>query len=321
VSDNKLDKRHWPAILKTLVAGAAFFFIAYSIFKQIEAGKDAHIIDFDLITIILVFLLMPVNWLVESIKWKQLTSVIQPLSLWSSLKSVLSGLSVSMMTPNRIGDFAGRILILSPENRAKGAMATLIGSCAQMLAIAAFGVLAFAFDTKLPDSFVFLKENYYTILIILIILLLISIILFFCSGKISAKIRFRRSQVLQDFIDGAKIYNPRQMLSFISISALRYILFSSQFYLALWAFGVELEAADGFCAIAFMYCFVTIIPSFALAEWGIRGSMALLFIQPLGGSAVAITAASIAVWLINVGVPALLGTLAIVRTKTGTKQI
>ena len=121
------------------------------------------------------------------------------------------------------------------------------------------------------------------------------------------------------------LYNPiastmffniwqRSILIFAAISAVRYAVFAIQFYLVLWSFGVEMGLLTGLCAIAFIYCFVTIVPTFALAEWGVRGSAALFFLSPFGGSAVAIMSATIAVWLINIGLPALVGALIMLKS-------
>ena len=82
-----------------------------------------------------------------------------------------------------------------------------------------------------------------------------------------------------------------------------------QFGLVLAAVGIRVPFAEAFCAIALMYCFVSVIPSFALVEWGVRGSMALLFIMPVGGQPLPIVTATVAVWLMNVAFPAAVGAL------------
>lgn len=79
--------------------------------------------------------------------------------------------------------------------------------------------------------------------------------------------------------------------------------------------GINIAATDAFCSIALMYCFVSVIPSFALAEWGVRGSMALLFIAPLGGLPTQIVAATVALWLVNVAVPAIAGVIVIMLAR------
>ena len=306
------NRDFWLAALKIVVACLAFSFIAFSVFKYIDAGKQLKISDFKPFTFAIFLILMPINWFFESLKWQKLTENIEKLTIWQSTKSVLRGLAVSMITPNRIGDFAGRVSVLKIGNRTAGAMSSLIGGYAQMLVIAVFAVLAFALKTKLPSQLRWAENNRSQFLIILIILILIAIILFFNLGKFSSKIEFRKCQLLQNFIDGAKLYNSKQLFVIIGLSALRYLVFSFQFYVALIAFGADLELFAGLCTIAIMYGFVTIIPTFALAEWGVRGSVALFLFQPLSCSVVTIMAATIAVWLINVGLPAILGVYAIV---------
>ena len=52
--------------------------------------------------IVSIFLLLPVNWGMEAVKWKTLVSPLQKSSFFQSYKSVLSGLTTGFFTPNRI---------------------------------------------------------------------------------------------------------------------------------------------------------------------------------------------------------------------------
>jgi hypothetical protein len=57
------------------------------------------------------FLLVGVNWGLESLKWQRLIYPLEtPVFLPVVLKSVLCGVTVSMLTPNRTGEYVGRIL-------------------------------------------------------------------------------------------------------------------------------------------------------------------------------------------------------------------
>jgi len=51
-----------------------------------------------------VVVLMPLNWGIESRKWQVLVLHVQRFSFLSAFKSVLSGCSVTMLTPNRVGE-------------------------------------------------------------------------------------------------------------------------------------------------------------------------------------------------------------------------
>ena len=306
--------KKWLTILKVSVACAAFAFIVFRIMQQIEKGVELRITDFKMLPMIAAVALMPVNYLMESFKWKHLLVKIQDVKLLFAVKSVLAGLAASMVTPNRIGDFAGRIMLLKAGNRAAGTMASVVGSCAQLLVIAAFGVAAFACNIELPRQLHYFQYNYFATLITLVIILIVAIILFFNISKMAAKIKIERCQMLKNIVEAMGLYSARQLAAVLAISAVRYAVFAIQFYLVLWSFGVEMGLLTGLCAIAFIYCFVTIVPTFALAEWGVRGSAALFFLSPFGGSAVAIMSATIAVWLINIGLPALVGALIMLKS-------
>lgn len=306
--------KKWLTIIKIVVACAAFAFIVLRIKQQIEKGAGLQITDFRLSPMLTAIALMPVNYLIESFKWQHLLAKIQELKLSLAAKSVLAGLAASMVTPNRIGDFAGRIMLLKAGNRAAGTMASFVGSCAQMLVIAVFGVAAFACNIELPCQLQFFQNNYLETLITLVIILITAVILFFNISKLATKIIIKRSELLKNFVEAMGVYRARQLAEVLAISAVRYVVFAIQFYLVLLSFGVEMEILAGLCAIAFIYCFVTVVPTFALAEWGVRGSAALFFLSPFGGSAVAIMSATIAVWLINIGLPALAGTVVMLKS-------
>src|SRR5690606_10186722 len=60
--------------------------------------------------------LMPFNWLTETLKW---TTLLKPVTLpWRrALAGILSGVTLSLFTPNRIGEYGGRILYVPPADR------------------------------------------------------------------------------------------------------------------------------------------------------------------------------------------------------------
>ena len=62
-------------------------------------------------------MLMCLNFLMESIKWKVVVANTNPISFTKAIKSVLVGQAFAFFTPNRIGDFAGRVLFLKTEHK------------------------------------------------------------------------------------------------------------------------------------------------------------------------------------------------------------
>ncbi|MBK7298693.1 MAG: flippase-like domain-containing protein [Flavobacteriales bacterium] len=62
---------------------------------------------------------MAVNWSLESHKWRWLLRPVERIGSWRSLVATIAGTSVGLVTPNRTGEFLGRVLFLKPENRVK----------------------------------------------------------------------------------------------------------------------------------------------------------------------------------------------------------
>ena len=127
------------------------------------------------------------------------------------------------------------------------------------------------------------------------------------------------------------IYNVRNLIFVLFISALRYVIFSLQFYLLLKAFQVPVSYYSAIILIGLVYLLMTVIPTIALTELGVRGSVSLfvfaLYLKPLGlwtGQVGAgIVSATSLLWLINLAIPALLGvifvySLRFFRKKNGT---
>ena len=52
------------------------------------------------------------NWSVEAVKWKFLIQRLEPITFTASLKSILAGISASLVTPNRAGEFIGKLFFL-----------------------------------------------------------------------------------------------------------------------------------------------------------------------------------------------------------------
>ena len=301
--------------LRMVVAVLSLAFIGWKVYTQLSDDAPFAYYQPSIIPLLAAAALMPLNWLLETHKWQVLTSNLQSLTIGESLKSVLTGLAVSMLTPNRIGDFAGRIAWLKPENRTAGAMSAFIGGCAQMIAIALLGILAFCLGPVLPD-FLEWFGRHSTITAIMLILLGVALCgTYFFISAMAARFRFSRWPWFERFVQAAGQHTKGQLAAALLISICRTAVFIFQLQLMLQSAGINIAATDAFCSIALMYCFVSVIPSFALAEWGVRGSMALLFIAPLGGLPTQIVAATVALWLVNVAVPAIAGVIVIMLAR------
>ena len=91
--------------------------------------------------LVAVILLMIVNWSFEAIKWKISVKDIQQVSFFKALKAVLSGVSFSVSTPNRVGEYLGRVLYMDDGNRLKTISITIVGSISQLIITLLMGAI------------------------------------------------------------------------------------------------------------------------------------------------------------------------------------
>ena len=94
------------------------------------------------IYLVFAILLVPLNWGLESKKWKVLVNNFQKFTLKESLLSVLSGVSLAIMTPGRIGEYGGRLIGIEKNNWSKALLANLISSLSQNIINIGVGLIA-----------------------------------------------------------------------------------------------------------------------------------------------------------------------------------
>jgi hypothetical protein len=98
-----------------------------------------------------------------------------------------------------------------------------------------------------------------------------------------------------------------------ALSVLRYLIFTLQFVLVLQIFNVELSVIEMITCVAVNYFLITAIPTYALAEIGVRGTVATAVFSVYGVDALPVISASLIVWMINLAVPALIGTAILMK--------
>jgi uncharacterized membrane protein YbhN (UPF0104 family) len=276
--------------------------------------------------LLLVFLLMVINWCIEAYKWKFLINKIETITFFSSFQAVMTGVSISSFTPNRIGEYFGRVFILKKASHIEGILITILGSMSQLLVTVIAGTLSLLIflPSYFQNSIYGSGYVYYGIVFLAISLDLLLLGMFFNVSFLSAL----KERILKNGLKKARrffrvfgFYHNKELLTLIIFSFLRYMVFSSQFYLLLRLFAVPVPFFNALILISLIYFIMAIIPTIALTELGIRGSVALYFFglylsQAYPGSNgfnLGIFSASTMLWMINLGLPAILGTVFVFR--------
>ncbi len=260
-----------------------------------------------------VLLLLPLNWLLESVKWKMLVSKIQSIKLIDSFKAVLAGVSTGFFTPNRVGEFVGRLMYMNSENRKAGVTLSLVNSLTQNLVMAMCGIPAvylFFFRNKFE-----LHSSVVTYLIILIVGLIICGIIYFLLPVLSKRIGYSKiSEKITSFTSCLSEYSWVDLTKIIGITFLRYVVFCTQFYFMILFFDVHLSFWQALIAIPSSYLFVTFTPSMAYSEAAVRSSYAVLFVGAFSHQEVSIILSGVCIWLLNFVIPMLVGSVFVLKT-------
>ena len=264
---------------------------------------------------------MPLNWCIETYKWYRLVNKTQPLSFLKSFESVLSGLALSMNTPNRIGEYGGRVVYLEPGNRLKGVALTLVSSVGQLLITLLVGWIALlVLKTELTT--IQLGGSQFSSILLLVFqfsvlaFVVLTAIFFFRMqwlAKMLKWIPFLKEKL--SFTEVLEKLSNRFYLEILFFSFLRFVVFAVQYILIWQALAVNISGWQGFWAVAIMFLIMAIIPSFAIAEVGIRGKVAISIIAIYSTNNIAILAGTIGIWLLNLVLPALFGSLMLLSIK------
>lgn len=310
----QFNNRFINILIKLLITGVLIWVLYQQIFQKrdIQALWDVFLKTlrnqsphFLIISIVL----MPVNWIFENFKWRVLIKDIEVISFWKSLKAILAGITLSLFTPNRIGEYGGRVLFVKAENNWKTVVATLVGSYSQLLAILSFGVTGFAvFMGQYFDVEIIVQRTVVILSIALVVLM------FFCFYNINLiiplarNIRFlHRFKKINKNISVLKNYNREVLHKALSFAFLRYIIYSIQYYCMLLYFGIDVGILEGFCGIATIFLFQTSIPLPPLMGLVARGSIAIFIWENFTNLEINILAATFFLWILNLVIPAILG--------------
>lgn len=308
-------------VVKVIILIASFGFIAFKLVNEKQFAQLLQVIHhFDYqksLLLILVLLLMLFNWFSESYKWKLLVDKLQTISLKKSFMAVLSGVTISIFTPNRTGEFAGRVICLEKPHRIKAIFSTFTGNIAQLVTTITAGLVAFSI---LPFRFkgIFVDSFYTPLWISSVCIALIFIILFFYFNlhffeKPINQIRFLKPY--RHYYEYFFSFTRVQLLKILMVSIIRYTVFSFQFIILLWIFNVNLSFSESIMVVLLIFLVLTAIPSIALGEIGIRGSVSVFLIGQLSENLSGIFMASTTLWIINLAIPALIGSVVISRSK------
>ncbi|WP_461132094.1 lysylphosphatidylglycerol synthase transmembrane domain-containing protein [Spirosoma lituiforme] len=259
-------------------------------------------------------LLTPVNWGLEALKWQILLRRVESVRFWEACKGVLAGVSLGFAMPAQLGDTTGRVLSLR-TNRAGGIGASLVSGGMQFYVSIVFGAVAWAYHLML------VPERSHTAgrwLLVLLVSLSLGGIGFGLARKQLVRYASGRP-ALQRFADYwavAGLYSDREIGLALGVAALRYLVFSLQFYLAMRVVGLILPPTVAASGIGLVFLAKTITPAFnLLSDLGVREAASLWVFSPFAVSVPVLLTVTLTLWVANVLIPVLVGLIWVWKLK------
>jgi len=261
---------------------------------------------------VIVVLLMPINWSIEAAKWRFIVSSKEQISFPLALKAIFAGASVSALSPNRVGDFLGRVFVLKKTSFLQGTFITLIGSYAQTLISIVIGFLAMLFLAFHRSDWD--VSEMYLVYMIAGLFIAFSVFLYYKISVLS-RIVPKKWKRIYGYIQVLSTYRFPELSTILLFSLLRYFVFSTQFVIMLWAVGIHIPVFHLFVLVSTIFFINMFRPSIALVEFVIRGVVSVsvmyeyydYFLHQSFDSKSEVVIASTLIWFINIIIPAIIG--------------
>lgn len=312
-------------LLNYVIGPLVFCLLTWSIYRQLMRQPNwqvslRHALDAVTGTgswkLVLALLLMLANWALEARKWQLAIRKIQPLSFLQSWKAVFTGTTLAFFTPNRIGEYMGRILYIHEGKRIQAISLTIVCSMGQLLVTwwAGIGGILYLKGLNNPDTmhgFASLWMN--TVLYGAVAgAVILTLFYFRLAGLVRWIEKIPRIEKTVAYIRVLDSFNATILLRILSLSVVRYSVFLGQYYLLFDVFNVPLTAAQAAGSVSVIFLVLSIVPTIAvITELGVRWKIGIEVVQLFNGNITGILATSLAIWIINLVIPALLGSLLI----------
>lgn len=307
-------KQFFFVLIKMSIVVGAFYFIYSKIIENENLQfsefwsflKENDTFSLKNITFLVVLSLF--NWFFEILKWQHLVKTIKRISFKNALEQSLGGLTASLITPNRIGDYGAKAAYYAKQFRKRIVLLNLLGNMAQMTITTVFGVIGFIIFVNRYQ----IDVNYYKVVRFGLILIMISLFAVFGVKQKRFKIRGYTFDRILDYIKG--IATKTHVIN-LFLSLVRYLIFSFQFYYLLTMFGVEVNYTKAMVLITSMYFLASIVPSISIFDVVIKGSVAVFLFGYVEVNEFTILSIILLMWLLNFAIPSLFGSYFVLNFK------
>lgn len=324
---NSSQKKKLRIFVNTFLGPLLFIWLSWSVYRQIISQPDLerswqHIREsFHGATVwnlAAVFLLMIVNWSLETFKWMISVGKVQSVAFFTAFRAVLSGVSFSVTTPNRVGEYLGRVLYMDEGNRLRAISLTITGSLSQLIVTLIMGFAGLLVLRPVIERGQLITSFWYGVLLYGVagVTLFLTVFYFRLSWLVRWIDRLPGSRRYAWLIETLEKFDATLLVQIMSLSALRFVVFIVQYYLLFRLFDVDVSLWESWWVVSVSFLVMAVIPTIALfTDLGLRGKVNLMLLGLFSGNSLGISLTAVSIWFINLIIPALAGSLLILGIK------
>lgn len=314
----KAAKKVFSYLIKISILVLAFLFIYHQYLEKGDNLKHfqqliAHISRQQVaVTMSAILLLMLVNWLLESFKWRYLTRKLQKISAWGAIEAVFCGLTWAIFTPNRLGEYAGRVLFLPNRKRIHGVFAMAVGSFGQNVITNVVGLSA---GLWFWASFFHINIWIYLAIAAGAVGFMIFLLIFFFHIKwlVDLLDRIPYIKKFHRFFDIMGRYTKPELITIMGFSLARFAVFSFQYYLVIHLLIPGIPVFPMMMMVFVLFFVQSALPSLDIVDVAVRNGTAAYLFGYIVQQPVAVMAAVSSIWFINLIIPAILGAVFVFK--------
>jgi len=266
------------------------------------------------ITLAFILLLMLLNYLLESLKWWHLARELSPISVWEAVESVFCGLTWAVFTPNRIGEYGGRVMFLQPRKRIHGVFAMAVGSFGQNVITNVLGASA---GVWFLYSYLHLNQWFMLGIDVLAAIFIATMLTFYFNIKwmVSLLNRVKFLEKYHRFFDIMGKYNFRELLNIMWFCLARFFVFTFQYYLIIHLLIPQMPLIT-MALLMFVFFFLqSAIPSWDIIDIAIRSHIAIFLFGFVTDKTISVVVSVSLIYITNLVMPAILGSVFVLKLK------
>lgn len=299
-------------LLKLIIVGTAFYFM-YSQMnkKELNWSLFSHVLGTPksgmLFTALLILTFL--NRFLEILKWKNLAKVLGPISTWESTKQVLTGITFGIVTPNGIGEYAGKAWFYPRSEAGKVVFLNIVCNGIQVLFAVFFGLLGTLY-VNLLHRFI---PGYYLVLFFGVLAIAVFILFYIKDFQI-------KGLSLQNFFSSLNKIPAGIHQKNILLALLRYLVLLHQYFILYKLFQVDIPYMVLMAVVACIYLLASSLPNFQALDFALKGGIAVYLLGFFGVEGWVLPIVATCIWLLNLVIPVSIGSILLLLFNPKKKQ-